>query len=125
MESASILLIQETKKSAEDSIATLKTFWLKGEGYAIISTGASGGLLSWWDTDKFAMLSAIENKNWLLIKLVNKETKEMFWIGNIYGPTIQAQKDNFWKSLEDQSADKTFLTCYLAGKFNGTVSAKE
>ena len=51
---------------------------------------ALGGLLSWWDTDKFAKHSAIENKNWLLVKLENKETKEMFWIGNIYGLTIQA-----------------------------------
>ena len=56
MESASILLIQETKKSAKESIATLKTFWPKGEGYAISSMGASGGLLNWWDNDKFAML---------------------------------------------------------------------
>ena len=85
----------------------------------------SGGLLSSWEIDKFAMLSAIENKNWLLIKLENKETKEMFWIGNIYGPTIQAQKDNFWKTLEDQSADKTFLPCFLASDFNVTVSAEE
>ena len=43
MELASILLIQETKKSAEDSIATLKKNWPKGEGYAISSIGASGG----------------------------------------------------------------------------------
>ena len=78
MESASILLIQETKKSAEDSIATLKTFWPKGERYSISSISVSRGLLNWWDTKKFAMLSTIENKNWLLIKLENKETKEMF-----------------------------------------------
>ena len=46
MELASILLIQETNKSVEDNIATLKSFWPKGEGYAISSMGASGGLLS-------------------------------------------------------------------------------
>ena len=86
---------------------------------------ASGGILSWWDTDKFTKHSAIENKNSLLVKIENKKTKEMFWIGNIYGPTIQAQKDNFWKSLEDQSADKMFLPCYLASDFNVTVSAEE
>ena len=73
MESASILLIQETKKSAEHSISTLKKIWPKGDGYAISSISASGGLLSWWDSDKFAMHSVIENKNWLLIKLENKE----------------------------------------------------
>ena len=71
------------------------------------------------------MLSAIENKNWLLIKLENKETKEILWIGNIYGPTFQAQKDNFWKSLEDQCAGKMLLPCYLAGDYNVTISAKK
>ena len=49
----------------------------------------------------------------------------MFWIGNIYGPTIQAQKDNFWKSLEDQCAEKMLLPFYLAGDFNATISGEE
>ena len=49
----------------------------------------------------------------------------MFWIGNIYGPTIQAQKDNFWKSLEDQSVDKTLLSFYLVGDFKITISSEE
>ena len=63
---------------AKDSLATLKIFWPKGEGLATNTSGASGGLLCWWDTEKFAMHSAIENKNWLFIKLENKEKKEMF-----------------------------------------------
>ena len=75
MESASILLIQETKKSAEDSIATIKSFWPKGIGLATNGSGASEGLLCWWNFDKFGMISAIENRNWLLIKLENKESK--------------------------------------------------
>ena len=45
MEIASILLIQETKKSAEDSIATFKIFLPKGTGLATNASGASGGLL--------------------------------------------------------------------------------
>ena len=72
MESASIILIQETKKMAEDSLATLKRFWPKGDGLATNTSGASGGLLCWWDVEKFVMHSAIENKNWLFIKLENK-----------------------------------------------------
>ena len=78
-----------------------------------------------WDNDKFAMHSAIENKNWLFIKLENNEKKEMFWIGNIYGPTVQAQKDNFWKSLEDQCEGKTLIPCFVAGDFKVTISAEE
>ena len=93
----------------EDSLATLKRFWPKGEGLPTNAIGASEGLLCWWDSEKFAMHSAIKNKNWLFIKLENKEKKEMFWIGNIYDPTIQAQKDSFWKSLEEQCEGKSLL----------------
>ena len=59
----------------EDSLATLKKIWPIEEGLATSANDASGGLLCWWDSDKFVMHSAIENKNWLFIKL---EKKEMF-----------------------------------------------
>ena len=101
MDSASMLLIQETKKSAEDSMAAIKSIWPKGNGIATNAMGASGGLQSWRNTDKFEFISAIENRNWLFMKLENKECKEQFWVGNVYGPTLNAQKDSFWTSLEE------------------------
>ena len=106
MESISVLLIQEKKKTAEANLLTMKNLWPKGEGFAISASGASRGLLTWWDNEKFTMQIAIENKNWLFVKLENKEKKEVSWIGNIYGPTIQAQKENFWNSLEEQCEGK-------------------
>ena len=47
---------------AEDSLATLKKNWPKGEGLATNAIGASRGLLCGWDSEKFVMHSAIENK---------------------------------------------------------------
>ena len=81
MESASILLIQDTKKPVEDSIATIKSIWSKGTGLATNANGASGGLLCWWNTDRYGMITAIENTNWLLIKLENKESKKKIGSG--------------------------------------------
>ena len=72
MEAASILLLQETKKSAEDSVSAIKSIWPNGNGIATNASGASGGLLCWWNTKNFELLSAIDNRNWLLIKLENK-----------------------------------------------------
>ena len=88
MEANSILLIQEIKKTVEDSLSSIKKIWPKGEGKAVSVTGASGGILTWWDKDKFTMCSAIENKNWLFVELKDKESKETIWVGNIYGPTV-------------------------------------
>ena len=62
IEFVSILLIQETKKIAKDSLSTLKKLWPKREGFAISVSGASGGLLSWWDSEMFAMQTSIEKK---------------------------------------------------------------
>ena len=55
MEANTILLIQETKKIAEDSISSIKKIWPKGEGKAVSVSKASGGILTWWDNDKFTM----------------------------------------------------------------------
>ena len=90
MESSSILLIQETKKSDVDSIETIQSVWSKGTSLAINANGASGELLCWWNKDQYKMISAIENRNWILIKLENKESQEKFWIRNVYGPTLNA-----------------------------------
>ena len=77
MEANSILLIQETNKTVEDNLSTMKIFWPKSEGKAISATGASGGILTWWDEDKFSMRSAIESRNWLFVELVDKDNKEV------------------------------------------------
>ena len=44
MNSSEILLIQETKMEATESILVSKKFWKKGEGRAVSARGASGGL---------------------------------------------------------------------------------
>ena len=78
MELIFVLLIQETKKTIEDSLSTMKKIWSKGDGIAISASGACGSLLTWWDNEKFSLQSTIENKNWLFVKLENKENKEAF-----------------------------------------------
>ena len=46
MEANSILLIQETKKTAKDSLSTMKKVWPKGKGKAVSATGLLGGILT-------------------------------------------------------------------------------
>ena len=66
------------------------------------------------------MRSTIEDKNWLFVELEYKESKETILVGNIYGPIVQAQKDSFWNSLEDQCSGKKQCPCIIAGDFNVT-----
>ena len=44
LESATILLIQETKMNALDSQNLMCRMWLKGEGIAV----SAGGIQMWW-----------------------------------------------------------------------------
>ena len=84
MEHNSILLTQKTKKTVVDSLSSMKKLCPKGEGFVISVSGASDGLLTWSGNEKFSLQTTIENKNWLFVKLENKENKEAFWSGNIY-----------------------------------------
>ena len=101
----------------------MKKNWSKGEGKTISATRASGGLLTWWNEEKFTMHPAIENKNWLFVELEDEENKEVLWVGNIYFPTIQAHKEVFWNSLEDQCVGKKHVPCIIVGDFNVTIWA--
>ena len=88
MEAKPFLLIQETKNIVEDSLSTMGKIWKKGEGKAVSTIGASRGLLTWWDKEKFSMHSPIENRNWIFIDLEDKESNEIIYIKSIYGPTL-------------------------------------
>ena len=59
------------------------------------------------------------------MELVDKENKEFLWVGNIYGPIIQAQKETFWNSLEYQMIGKKQSPHIIASDFNVTISSKE
>ena len=74
MEANSILIIQETKKTAEDSIVIMGKIWTRGEGKAVSAIGASRGLLTWWDKEIYSLCSAIENRNCLFFELQEKES---------------------------------------------------
>ena len=71
------------------------------------------------------MCSTIENINWLFVELEDKEIKEVLWVGNIYEPTVQAQKETFWNSLEDLCEGKKHIPCIIVGDFNFNISIEE
>ena len=101
-ESMSILAIQGTKMQTEDCIAVMKKIWKTGEGIAVSSQGASGGTVTWWDSNSFKINSKTENHHCLFVELEDINSQEIFWIGNVYGPTIHKQKDEFWTQVDNK-----------------------
>ena len=56
MNSPEILMIQETKMEAPETIQASKKFWKKGEGRAVSARGASGGLATFWNSTTLDLL---------------------------------------------------------------------
>ena len=53
IESAAIILIQETKMNESDCRSILRKIWSKGEGIAVSAEGSLGGIITWWDKSIF------------------------------------------------------------------------
>lgn len=81
---------------ANDCLRIMNKICARGKGKVVSALGFLGGLLTWWDKQRYSLLSSLENRNWLFIEIEDKDSNEILWIGNIYGPMAQARKDAFW-----------------------------
>ena len=80
---------------SNDCIEVMKKIWKAGTSTAVSSHGASGGIVTWWDTTSFKFISKTEDRHWLFVELEDLNMHETLWIGNIYGPTIHGHKEEF------------------------------
>ena len=105
----------------QDCLLTMKKICKIGEGKAVTAQGASGGILTWWNSNIYKFISAIENCHWLFVEIESLETQETLWIGNVYGPIIHGCKEELWTQLEQQRHGTMQFPCIIAGDFNATI----
>eukprot|EP00253_Pinus_taeda_P002180 PITA_02180 len=86
LEALDILLIQETKLEDSTFLQASRKFWKKDGAHATSTRGASGGLRSLRNPNKFSLISKSLNTHWILSKLQHLETKEIISLVNIYVP---------------------------------------
>ena len=53
----------------EDCIKVMNKIWVRGDGKSVSATGAFGGVLTWWDTNSFKLLSTTENHHCIFVEL--------------------------------------------------------
>ena len=87
-----ILLIQETKMEKETFLQVSAKFQNKGGSAAISSRGASRGIGTLWDEQKFEVDDIIYSSHWILTVLLHKENKILVRIFNIYAPNSYTEK---------------------------------
>eukprot|EP00253_Pinus_taeda_P013868 PITA_13868 len=120
-ETPDILLVQETKLEDIVFLHSSKKIWYKSEARAISSRGASGGIGTVWNRSKFSVLYEVRDTHWLLLKMQNLATKEIFCLFNVYSPTIVADKKNCWDSIRHQADLVHMENIIIAGDLNLTL----
>lgn len=113
-----IICIQETKRENFDSIYIKRFCPRSFDKFAFSpSIGASGGLITIWNSRFFEGTTIQTNAYAITIKFVCKQDNKSFHVSNIYGPAHSAQKMGFvtWLMNLDSSKFKYWL---LARDFN-------
>jgi len=121
-----VLCIQETKlELVNDQV--IKALW--GEGMYNFSyqpsVGASGGMVTVWDTSRVEVWTSSRFNHVLAIKGKVILTGEVFIIFNVYAPCDLAAKKMLWECLTVHVMNNSDLCIYVCGDFNSVRSVEE
>ena len=86
------LLIQETKMEKDMFLQVSANFWKKGGRSAVSSSGASRGIGTLWDDQKFELIESKHCLRCILTKLLHKDSNIQVSLFNIYVPAMYAEK---------------------------------
>ncbi|XP_058784973.1 uncharacterized protein LOC131659865 [Vicia villosa] len=121
---ADIFLIQESKLAAvSNSIAF--SFWRRKDiGFSFLpSVGASGGLISLWNSESFQVLFSFGGEGYLGLKVVWKE--EVFYIVNVYSSCNSGEKRVLWRKLLELKSRFSDGEWVIARDFNAVKNVNE
>lgn len=125
LEAPNILLIQETKLEDSTFFQASRKFWKKDGVQAIFARGASGGLESLWNPNKFSLISESLNTHWILLKLQHLESKEIIFLVNVYAPNNAGEKTLCWDSIKNLADLENLENIIIAGDLNLTLLSSE
>jgi len=96
----SIMCIQETKLMVIDGAMGASLWGDPYHGFSYRpSVGASGGLLTMWDTSEVEVWSSSTQEHVLQIHGIFIKTSEEFYLINVYAPCDGRAKKELWESL--------------------------
>ena len=100
----------------------IKSMWSSRDiGWEFVeSLGASGGILTMWDSSIISVIQVIKGRFSLSIKYLSL-SNQIFWITNVYGPCGYSERKLIWPELSALTAE---AWC-LGGDFNITRWAHE
>ena len=108
-----------------ETIQASKKFWKKGEGRAVSSRGASGGLATFWNSTSLYLLEDYSTIHWIFTKLQHQEMGHQVSLFNIYAPVLLSEKKECWESLNSFLSTNLHDKLVLAGDMNVTLALSE
>lgn len=106
-------------------LQTSKKFWKGSRGQVVSAWGASRGLGSLWNPLKYRLVSEIQNTHWLFLKLQPVDSRETFFLSNVYVPVNIEEKRECWGSVRHLLESKNFENIIIAGDLNLTLHMEE
>ena len=101
MESAEILMLQETKIEGEHLLNTSNTKWKFDSGKAISARGTAGGIGTFWSQKLFSLERSHESQHWIFTELRHKASNLVLALFNLYVPVHYDENKECWKTLSD------------------------
>ena len=102
-----------------------KKLWNKSEGQSVSARGASGGLGTLWNGNKYSKIKEAFNTHWLLTKLQHIDTKEILCLFNVYAPVRAGEKKVCWDSIRNLADSENMENIIIVGDLNLILSLTE
>eukprot|EP00253_Pinus_taeda_P029738 PITA_29738 len=118
------MLIQETKQDQQEKkkIIDQQKQYL---GSISESRGASGGIVTNWDSSKWICTSANTHQNWIRAILESRIGNKTVIIYNVYVPTHYREKEICWDNLKTSIDGEINTNIIVVGDFNLILHANE
>jgi exonuclease III len=125
VESADILMLQETKIEGEALLEISKNKWQKNTGIAISARGSSGGIATLWKEEQFSLVNSYNTQHWSFTELKHTASKLTIALFNLYVPTVYSEKKDCWKTLIEYLELISPNNIIIVGDLNIVMNGKE
>eukprot|EP00253_Pinus_taeda_P013489 PITA_13489 len=123
-ENPEIVLIQETKQD-QSEISRVISQQKHFNGCASEARGASGGILTIWDSNKWICDSTSVHQNSIRITLESKTGGSKVTVYNVYALNQYREKEMCWNTLEASIEEEQNNNLIIAGDLNLVMHANE
>ena len=121
-----VLCIQETKLQLIDDFLCTSLWGPTNYDFSYSpSVGASGGMVTIWDTSGVEVLLTVRGEHFLMIHGRFIKSNEKFYIFNVYAPCDRSAKQALWTSLSSRLLTLGSRKVCLCGHFPSVRSVDE